>query len=46
MVCSRSDTTNPVRTSEHRWYVWFWVGMGLVLISPIYVLLFLIWRKD
>ena len=34
-----------MRSTEFGWYVWFWIGMGVVLVSPIYVLLFLIWRK-
>jgi hypothetical protein len=34
-----------MRSSEFSWYVWFWVGMGVVLITPLYVLLFLIYRR-
>ena len=34
-----------MRATEFSWYVWFWVGMGAVLISPIYVLLFLIYLR-
>lgn len=34
-----------MRSSEFGWYVWFWVGMGIVLVSPIYILLYLIYSR-
>jgi hypothetical protein len=27
------------------WYMRFWIGAGLLALTPIYVLLYLIWRK-
>lgn len=31
--------------TPERWYVAFWLTAGVVALSPIYVLLYLIWRK-
>ena len=28
--------------SQYSWYIWFWVGMGILTVTPIYVLLYLI----
>jgi hypothetical protein len=31
--------------SPEVWYMRFWIGAGVVALLPIYVLLYLIWRK-
>jgi len=31
--------------SEHSWYITFWVAMGAITVSPIYILLYLIYQR-
>ena len=31
-----------MRTTEFSWYVSFWVGMGAAMVTPLYILLYLI----
>lgn len=31
--------------SEYGWYMGFWIGMGIIALTPIYVFLYLILQK-
>ena len=41
----KESSPTEVIMSEYTWYICFWVGMGVVALTPIYVLLYLILQR-
>lgn len=43
--CLDADVVAMAIVKPETWYIAFWIGVGIVALTPIYVLLVLIYRK-